>query len=355
MRSINRRSLLRSGAGVDPTSSFIITVNIANDGDSFTLPLVSNGSYNFNADWGDLATDQITTFNQAEVTHTYATAGSYDIDMSGIIEGWAFANAGDKLKITDVKQWGGQNGVKFITENWFFGCVNLDITAIDFPNLSFATTAQRAFRDCSSLVGNTSFNSWDMSNIINAFEMFFGCSLFNQNVGNWDVSSVTNMYRMFFTTPFNQDIGSWDVSSVTTMGEMFYNTPFNQDIGSWGVSSVTNMYRMFRDSSFNKDISSWDVSSVTTMSEMFRDSSFNQDIGSWDVSSVTNMNFMFTNAPLSTINYDSLLVGWESLMVQNNVIFVANIANYTLGSAAETARAALISDHNWTITDGGGI
>jgi hypothetical protein len=42
-------------------------------------------------------------------------------------------------------------------------------------------------------------------------------------------------------------------------------------------------------------------------------------------------------------------------MVQNNVIFDANIANYTLGSAAETARAALIADHSWTITDGGGI
>jgi surface protein len=285
-------------------NSFIITVNIENNGDSFTLPLVSGGSYNFNADWGDLATDQITTYNQAEVTHTYATAGSYDIDMNGNIEGWAFANGGDKLKITDVKQWGDINGVKFLGGEGFYGCVNLDVSAIDVPNLSLNLSS--FFRDCSLLIGNSSF-------------------------------------------------ANWDVSSVTDMALMFYNTPFNQDISSWDVSSVTDMRYMFEDSSFNQNISSWDVSSITNMERMFRDSPFNQDIGYWDVSSVTNMRYMFTNAPLSTINYDSLLVGWESLMVQNNVIFDANIANYTLGSAAETARAALIADHNWTITDGGGI
>jgi hypothetical protein len=55
---------------------------------------------------------------------------------------------------------------------------------------------------------------------------------------------------------------------------------------------------------------------------------------------------------LSTANYDSLLTGWEAQAVQNNVNFHGGNAKYSAGAPA-TARAALIADHTWTITDGG--
>jgi hypothetical protein len=45
------------------------------------LPLISGGSYNFVVDWGDGSQDTITTWNQTEVTHTYATAGTYTISI----------------------------------------------------------------------------------------------------------------------------------------------------------------------------------------------------------------------------------------------------------------------------------
>ena len=136
---------------------------------------------------------------------------------------------------------------------------------------------------------------------------------------------------MFGTTfAFNQDISSWTVNNVTNMSQMFYQAhAFNQDIGSWTVSSVTNMSQMF-----------------------YYAGSFNQDIGSWTVSSVTNMSQMFFNVILSTANYDSLLIGWDALELQDNVSFHGGVSKYSHGTAAD-ARANIISTDNWTITDGG--
>jgi len=158
-------------------------------------------------------------------------------------------------------------------------------------------------------------------------------------------------------TSFNQSIHSWDVSNVTTMFMMFIEAAaFNQNIGSWDVSNVTDMYYMFYQATvFNQDISSWNTSSVTTMEGMFQHATtFNQNIGTWSVSNVTNMTGMFNGVTLSTANYDALLVGWDALELQDNVTFDGGNSIYTLGSAAEAARANIIATDNWTFADGGG-
>jgi len=152
----------------------------------------------------------------------------------------------------------------------------------------------------------TSFNqpigNWDVSQVTDMDQMFWGATAFNQPLNNWDVSKVTNMTYMFacifdYDMSFNQPIGNWNVSSVTNMGGMFENSrSFNQNISNWDVSNVTNMNSMFYDSSFNQPIGNWDVSNVTNMNSMFYDSSFNQPIGNWDVSSVINMSNMFYGA-----------------------------------------------------------
>jgi|GEM_PF-3190642 len=230
-----------------------------------------------------------------------------------------------------------------------------------------------------SMFSNASFNqdidSWDVSNVTNMGAMFFS-SDFNQYIGSWDVSNVTRMPLMFFNSDFNQYIGSWDVGNVTNMYAMFYKTPFNQDIGSWDVSNVTNMDAMFDGSAFNQDIGSWDVSNVDAMPEMFKDTPFNQDIGSWDVGNVTNMQAMFAGSDfnkhigswdvsnvtdmsdifkdviLSTSNYNNLLIGWSELSLQNNVVFDGGMSKYSSGAAAD-ARQIIMSEFNWTVTDGG--
>ena len=46
-------------------------------------------------------------------------------------------NSGDKLKITDIKQWGDVVWSSF--QNAFYGCSNMLTTATDAPNLSSVT------------------------------------------------------------------------------------------------------------------------------------------------------------------------------------------------------------------------
>jgi surface protein len=137
----------------------------------------------------------------------------------------------------------------------------------------------------------------------------------------------------------------------------FVASVFNQDISSWDISSATTIALMFRSAAaFNQDIGGWDTSSVTTFDNTFQTASaFDQDIGGWDVTGVTTMSNMFFQATLSTANYDALLVGWEGQAVQNNVTFHGGSSTYTSAGAGGTARAALIADHTWSITDGGGV
>src|SRR5690606_15943272 len=60
--------------------------------DQITLPLVSNGTYDFVVDWGDGTTDTITAWDDPARTHTYPEPGTYTVTIEGDIVGWAFRN-----------------------------------------------------------------------------------------------------------------------------------------------------------------------------------------------------------------------------------------------------------------------
>jgi surface protein len=372
----------------------------------FELPLTDSGAINFTIDWGDGTTDTITSYNQAETLHTYATPGEYYITItSGQISGWRFNGAGDAIKLKEIFNWSVWN---INTINMFYGCSNLVSNATSVPTIS-TTSLTGIFRGCTNFngpIGNwdvsgittftgcffqaSSFNqdisSWDVSSATSTQQMFFFATSFNQDISSWDVSNVDNMSGMFqIASSFNQNISSWDVSNVTNMSSLFTNaSSFNQDISGWDVFGVTNMANMFANaSSFNQDISGWDVSSVTNMNSMFSSAdSFNQPIGSWDVSNVTDMGGMFqtnlgfnqnigswdisnvtnftnfmdgkTPSTFSSTNLNAIYNGWSLLTVQPNVTIDFGTANYT--AAGATGRATLDNaPNNWTITDGGQV
>ena len=182
------------------------------------LPLAADGNYNFEVDWGDGQKNIISSWNDSNKVHNYSTPGTYTVTMTGKYDRINFLQTATPEKILDLSQWGINSWATM--ESSFRGCINLQITAIDAP---------------------------DLRNVSNMNNMFYGASRFNMNIGAWDTSKVTDMSEMFYmASVFNQDIGAWDTSKVTSMSNMFsYASVFNQDLRSWNVSKVTSYNNFF--------------------------------------------------------------------------------------------------------------
>ena len=198
------------------------------------LPLASNGTYDFKVSWGDgTKIDHITAYGQAEIKHTYSTAGIYKIEVKGRMDGFTFsADAGEwrsndeTLQILDISQWGCV-GLEGKRGNLFYKCRRLRVSAKDVPDLSGVTNMSQMF-------SNTSFNGdvshFDTSNVTNMECMFDQATSFTgEGVSGFDISNVTNMKDMFYqATSFKGDVSLWNVSNVTNMKNMFYGTRVSQ-------------------------------------------------------------------------------------------------------------------------------
>ena len=318
------------------------------------LPLVADGTYNFVVSWGDGSSDVITAYNQAEVTHEYATRGTKEVSITGTLTGWRFDGSGDRLKLLDVGRWGplnlGDGG------GYFDGAANMTASATDALNLNGTANLDDAFN---------------------------GASQFNADVTGWSVDDVTSMDSTFADTAFAGDVSGWNTLGVTDMRRLFAGTPFNADISAWVVSDVEDMSGMFDGAvNFDQDLSTWDVSQVTDMGSMFRGTAIDTslDLTGWDISNVENFEFMLADNPnmtgVGTINwYNRLLHSWAQQDVQSGA---PDSINFTAcGSdapvdpdgcpgndfhdgglqyygATATADRQTLTDKGWKIVDGGG-
>ena len=279
------------------TNEFVTVWNSGSNGE-IKLPLEASGSYNFDVYWGDGNVDTITSYNQTEVRHYYLDRNTdYTVTISGTIEGFSFVNEPlFRNQFKKVVSWGslrlGNSG------NYFAGNTSVtDFSEIsDTLDLTGTTNLAGMFKEIDNVGSINNIENWDVSNVTNMSEMFWGTN-FNDDISAWNVGSVTNMRQMFFATnTFNQSIGTWDVSSVTDMNGMFYSaSAFNQNLDLWDVSNVTDMGTMFRFAiNFNGDIYSWSVCSVSNMSQMFESAAqFNKDLSNWKVPLIPTEPFKF--------------------------------------------------------------
>jgi surface protein len=183
------------GAFIDP---FIIVVNTANAGVSaanqfeFTGAL---GDYDVEV-WNEAGTTKlqtITGLSDAATITIAAGAGTYELRVfpaaSNGFSRIQFNNGGDKLKLIEIRQWGGVVWTSF--EGILYGCSNLGTTAqTDTPNLSEVTSMRNAFRNSSI---NFPVNNWNVSNVKNMFAIFFDADVFQQPLDQWDFSNVTDL------------------------------------------------------------------------------------------------------------------------------------------------------------------
>jgi len=307
---------------------FITTWKTDNNGmsdhNSILIPTNPSYSYNYTVNWGDGIIDENVT---GDANHTYASAGTYTVKISGEFPALYFSSdidsgnyenfnstiETDSRKLLSVEQWG---TIKWQSMSHAFAeCENMVINASDKPDLSNVEDMSSMFLGAINF--NQDIGDWNISNVKYIDGMFMGAISFNRPLNNWDTSNVEIM-RMTFdrASSFNQPIGKWNTSKVTDMGSMFIGaTNFNQNISNWDVSKVKDMAFMFREAkNFNQDISNWDTSSVIDMSWMFTEAeSFNQDISAWNVSKVTNMNRMFAQAK----NFNQNIGNWNTSNVKD--------------------------------------
>ena len=178
------------------TFKFQITTTVINQ--VLTLPLGTSGSYVFNfvAKWGDGSADStIITYDDANRIHTYASIGTYDVELIGTCEVFAFNNTGTSRSLLKKLLAFTENmGFKILNFN---GCANLN-TIVALGSLTSLTTAESMFRNCTSLISIPS-GLFDGCIVISTFfQTFFTCStltsiptdLFRYNILATDFSSV---------------------------------------------------------------------------------------------------------------------------------------------------------------------
>lgn len=331
--------------------SITIDSNIAS---YINLPF--NGTYDITVDWGDQTIENFST--GYSVSHTYSTAGVYEILISGnattygitnninssitsvntfgdlkfVSLNWAFHNATALISVPDnipatvitmSHMFDGATNLMYGCDNWETGNVH-DMSFMFKNATNFAgwldrwdthstTTMAGMFFGAESF--NQPINNWNVSNVTDFGMMFMQARSFNQYIGNWNVSSAQGFSYMFYGSSFNQYLDSWVMPQCRYIDFMFANTPFNNDsLNSWDISKVLYAGGMFANCPFDQNISSWNTSSIIAMEEMFAgNTAFNQPIGSWNVSNVSNMMGMFNGA--TSFNQD--LSSWNTAYVSN--------------------------------------
>ena len=373
---MSRRITYYNSSYASINSDFVATWNVASDGSTITLPLLSGGVYAGTIDWGDGSTS---TLSYANRTHTFATAGTYTITLSGTIKGFQFNNAGDDTKFLDVSNWG---NLTITSSRAFFGCTNFTISATDAPTVT-ATNFEYIFYNCNSL-GSPDLSGWDVSTVTNYGNAFRATGL-NPIITGWIHSGVTSVFRMFLAnTSWNRSLDGQDFSSVTSAYEFMRGcSSFNSSVANLSFGTNANLYGMFQScSSFTGiGLDSWDTANVAGFNRTFSAcANMNGDISGFDTSNVTDFRYMLNQCDAfrgamtnwtvtqgnfssfmngadgtTTANYDALLVAWDAQGAMSWT-GTANFggSKYTSLSAADTARTSLIS--KWGgISDGGGV
>ena len=343
-----------------PDSNPNIGMVVATTGASemFTIPCQNSGVFDATIDWGDASESTITAYNDADLVHTYASAGDHTITITGTFGNIYYNNGGDKAKVKEVSG-SGYLGM-LATNASFFGCTAMTLFdgMSDTKNsVSFADT----FRSCTALT-SLDASTLDTTLTTTMARTFFSCSaLTTLDISTLNFSIVTSFASTFSgcLSITSLLMGSIDTSSCISFGNAFRDCSSlpTLDISMLDTSITTNFEDMFRGCSSLTllDVSTLDISVATNLSDMFNGAASDVIIGisTFDIGAVTNLTSFLVSSSITTAEYDATLIAWDALTVTSGLTADFGTSTYTAAGAAATARASLISSDLWTINDGG--
>ena len=263
------------GSAAGPEMIFTITT----PSDAFTFDLRSVAGYNnYDIDWGDGSAIE-TGVTDAIKSHTYATAGLYEIKITGQIY-IRNTNAIDSNCYTEFKQWGTATTITGVREFFYF-CENMTYTATDAPNFDLSIVASnqydgpyRLFSTCRAItsldLSNWDTSQWSSTLTGNAFQNMSRVT--SINITGWDVSNIVSA-GAWFSGIGNSGSGCTIIApnlnwaSATTHSQCFYNSNIvSLDINNWTLRAAgSNLSQIFRNIGNNVgatggldiDISGW--------------------------------------------------------------------------------------------------
>lgn len=304
-----------------PFKPMIIVVDTTKAGsasNTFVLPIIKDTTETVKIYWGDGTNSTGVNGNN---THVYAASGIYTIKIESRLFGCIyFNNGGDKAKITKIANYG--QGVSRFNYGSFYGCSSL--LSIDIGNIvSNGADATNQYRGCTTLTTVPLFN---LSSVTNVYAMFAYCAALT-NVPLFNLSSVTNAQSMFDQCTALTTVPLLNLSNCTSTRSMFYQCSNITTVPLFDLSKVTNAYTMF-----------YQCTALTTVPLL-------------NLSSCTNATNMFFGVTLTTQSYSDFLINLATLPLKSGVSFHGGNSKYNV--AGGVARAYLISNFGWTITDGG--
>ena len=350
----------------DNSKLMITEWTIPADNTVIKLPVQGTG-LNITVDWGDgSATETVTT---QFPTHTYATAGVYEIAVAGECPEWGYSSYSLPGRtsnyytytqyLTKVKQFGELNATKYgftycekltevsgdnlVTDKTFEKVTSMaymfnfcsGLTTLDASNFntSNVTNMSWMFQYCKNLI-SLDLSNFDTSKVTDMSYMFSYCnSLTSLNISNFNTSNVIGMTWMFYDCRnlTSLDLSSFNTSKVTSMLYMFSNcsSTTSLDVSNFDTSKVTNMKNMFSNckSLTSLDVSSFNTSNTQKMISMFSNcqSLTSLDVSNFDTSSVDNMESMFSGCT----NLKSILLSEKFTVYSGTTNMFSNCSKLT--------------------------
>jgi len=283
------------------SEEFVFTVKTDNAGTSgtnqFTIPTNTTGitePFLYDIETSD---GQTITGVTGDTTITFPTAGTYDVKISGSFPYIYFNNAGDKLKLLEIKNFGIYALDSTSQLSAFWGCSNLIISATDIGHFENVTDFQSAWNRCSSL---TSFPLIDTSSGL----------VFTQT---WQ--SCTNLISL---------------PLIDTSNGLFFSY-------TWRACSSLTTFPLLDTSNGTNFFKAWEFCSSLTS---FPSNAF-------DINIASNYIDAFLSTNLTTQSIDDILVSLDTSGVLNGTF--AQSGGQAPSATGQTAITNLVGK-GWTIT-----